>query len=179
MIFEALELSGSYLIRMEPIADGRGFFARSYCLREFGERGLATRWVQANVLWSPRRHTLRGLHFQTVPSLEAKLVRCTAGAIFDVIVDMRPASVTYLGWTGAELTAENRMMMYAPEGCAHGFLTLTDDTEVTYDASEFYDPTAVRGVRWDDPSIGVTWPAEPAVISEDDRTRPSLELRQS
>ncbi len=176
MIFDATELAGSYIIGIEPISDDRGFFARSFCEREFGDRRLATNWVQTNVLWSPHRYTLRGLHYQTPPSLEAKLVRCTAGAIFDVIVDMRPASETYLGWAGAELTAENRMMMYAPEGCAHGFLTLTADTEVTYDASEFYDPTAVRGVRWDDPAIGITWPVAPAVISEADRTRPSLVL---
>ena len=174
MIFDATDLAGSYVIQMEPIADERGFFARSFCGREFGERGLATNWVQTNVLWSPDRHTLRGLHYQTAPSLEAKLVRCTAGAIYDVVVDMRPASETYLRWAGAELTAENRAMMYAPEGCAHGFLTLTDNTEVTYEASEFYDPATVRGVRWDDPAVGIVWPAPPVVISEADRTRPSL-----
>lgn len=174
MIFDTTELTGCYVIGLEPISDDRGFFARSFCGREFGERGLATNWAQTNVLWSPRLHTLRGLHYQTAPSLEAKLVRCTAGAIYDVVVDLRPDSETYLRWTGAVLTAENRSMMYAPEGCAHGFLTLTDDTEVTYDASAFFDPASVRGVRWDDPAIGITWPAPPAVISEADRTRPSL-----
>ena len=148
--------------------DHRGFFARTWCQREFKEAGIAATFVQSNISYNIKKGTLRGLHYQDAPHGEAKLVHCTAGAIYDVIVDLRRDSGTFGQWVSAELTAENRTFLYIPEGLAHGFLTLEDNTEVSYQMSEFYMPHSARGVRWNDPAFGIHWPIEVAVISEKD-----------
>jgi dTDP-4-dehydrorhamnose 3,5-epimerase len=168
MQFSATRLPGAFEISIEPHYDERGFFARSWCQGEFEAHGLNPRLVQCNISFNARKGTLRGLHFQAAPSAEAKLVRCTQGSIYDVVLDLRSESPTYKQWVGINLTAENRNMVYVPEGCAHGFITLEDDTEVFYQMSEFYDPQSARGVRWDDPAFGIAWPAEVRVISERD-----------
>lgn len=172
MIFRATELDGAFVIEPEPRTDDRGFFARIYCVDEFAAHGLNTRLVQANLSYNRRAGTVRGMHYQLAPKAETKLVRCTSGAIYDVIVDLRPESATYLRWIGVELSAANRAMLYVPEGFAHGFQTLTDDAEVAYQVTEFYSPEHERGVRWDDPAIGIRWPAAVAVISDKDRNHP-------
>ena len=174
MIFTPTALAGAYLIQPEPIADERGFFARSWCRREFAERGLESRLEQCNISFNRLRGTLRGMHFQAAPFAEAKLVRCTAGAIYDVIVDMRPGSATYLQHVGAELTAENRAMLFIPAGFAHGFQTLADNTEVFYQMSEVYAPAHAGGVRWDDPAFGIGWPLPVSVISPKDAQLPNF-----
>lgn len=174
MIFTQSGLAGAFVIELERLADERGFFARTWCVKEFAEHGLTDRFVQANLSVTPRAGTLRGMHWQDPPHAEAKLIRVTAGAIHDVIVDLRPGSPTHAQHVGVRLDADNRRMLYVPEGCAHGFLTLADDTEVTYQMSEYYSPEAARGARWDDPSFGITWPAEVRVISERDATYPDL-----
>ena len=176
MIFEETGLSGAWAIELERIEDRRGFFARSFCAREFAERGLAAAFVQSSVSFNARAGTLRGMHFQLPPHREVKLVRCTAGAVFDAIVDLRCGSPTRLRWFGTELSAENRRMLYIPEGFAHGFLTLAPDTEVFYEMSEFYAPQAGRGLRWNDPALGIRWPAAPAVIADRDASYPDLDL---
>jgi dTDP-4-dehydrorhamnose 3,5-epimerase len=173
--FIETRLGGAYRVELEPIADERGFFARSFCRREFEARGLAAVWVQSNVSWNERKHTLRGMHYQVPPSAEAKLLRCTAGAIYDVIVDLRRDSPTRFEWVGVELDAERRTLLYVPEGFAHGFLTLCDRCEVFYEMSAPHDPAAARGVRFDDPRLRIAWPAPPAVISERDRALPLLD----
>lgn len=175
MTFTETPLAGAFVLDPERREDDRGFFARVYCEREFRERGLTPRVAQANVSWNPRRGTLRGMHYQVEPFREAKLVRCTRGAIHDVIADLRPDSPTRMRWVGVELTAENRRMLYVPEGFAHGFVTLEDDTEVAYQVSESYAPGAERGIRWDDPALGIEWPAEVRVISDKDRSWPRLD----
>jgi len=159
MIFRETELAGAFVIEPERIEDQRGFFARTWCEREFREHGLNPRLVQCNVSFNRRTGTLRGMHFQAAPREEAKLVRCTMGAIYDVVVDLRPDSDTFRKWIAVELTAENRTMVYVPEGFAHGFQTLAEDTEVFYQMSETYAPELARGVRWDDPALGIEWPA--------------------
>jgi dTDP-4-dehydrorhamnose 3,5-epimerase len=169
MIFTETGLKGAFLVDIEKHADERGFFARAWCRREFEARGLNPELAQSNISFNPRRRTLRGLHFQARPHEEAKLVRCTRGAIFDVIVDLRPGSPTFTRPFGTELTADNRRMLYAPEGFAHGFLTLVDATEVFYHISAFYEPSSQRGVRWNDPAFSIAWPVEPRLISERDR----------
>lgn len=161
-------------ISLEPNPDERGFFARTWCSREFEEHGLNPKLVQCSISFNVRRGTLRGMHYQAAPFAEAKLVRCTQGTIYDVVVDLRPDSPTFRQWTGARLSSENRHMMYVPEGCAHGFLTLEDETEVFYQMSEFYRAEAARGVRWNDPQFGIAWPEEVVVISERDRTYPDF-----
>jgi dTDP-4-dehydrorhamnose 3,5-epimerase len=176
MIFKETGLSGAFALEPERIADERGFFARTFCAREFAERGLAARFVQASISFNARAGTLRGLHFQVPPHREVKLVRCTAGAVWDVIVDLRVGSPTRLSWFGAELSADNRTALYIPEGFAHGFITLADDSEVFYEMSEFYAPAAGRGLRWNDPALGIRWPAQPAVIAPRDATYPDLDL---
>ncbi|HXX48732.1 MAG TPA: dTDP-4-dehydrorhamnose 3,5-epimerase [Myxococcota bacterium] len=176
MIFKETGLPGAWLIELERVEDGRGFFARSFCAREFAERGLAARFVQSSVSFNARAGTLRGMHFQLPPHREVKLVRCTAGAVFDAIVDLRTGSPTRLRWFGTELDAANRRMLYIPEGFAHGFLTLAPDTEVFYEMSEFYAPQAGRGLRWSDPALGIRWPAAPTVIAERDAGYPDLDL---
>jgi dTDP-4-dehydrorhamnose 3,5-epimerase len=173
VIFSPTRLEGAHVIELERREDDRGFFARAWCQKEFAERGLSTDLVQANVAWSERKGTLRGLHFQKPPHAETKVVRCTRGALFDVIVDLRPGSPTQLHWLGVELTADNRKMLYVPEGFAHGYQTLEDDTEAFYHVSAFYAPEAEWGVRWNDPAFGIEWPhPDGALLSEKDRTWP-------
>jgi dTDP-4-dehydrorhamnose 3,5-epimerase len=173
MLFSPTNLEGSYVIELERRDDDRGFFARAWCEREFAENGLNTRLVQCNVSFNRRRGTLRGMHFQRPPHAEAKLVRCTRGAIHDVIIDLRAGSPTYKQWLGVDLTAENRRMLYVPEGFAHGYQTLVDESEVFYQVSEFYTPEAEGGVRWDDPAFGIVWPdPDGAFLSGKDRSWP-------
>lgn len=174
MIFSETPLSGVYLLDLERRGDDRGFFARVFCEAEFGRHHLVTHFVQINNSLSAARGTLRGLHYQLAPRAETKLVRCLRGALYDVAVDLRPESPTLGRWFAAELTGDNRRMMYLPKGCAHGFITLTDDTEALYFADEFYAPELERGVRWDDPGFGIDWPLTPAVISEKDRQHPDF-----
>ena len=169
----ATPVHGAYLVQPTPRSDERGFFARVWCTDEFAARGLSAAFVQCNDSLSLRRGTLRGLHYQVAPFAEVKLIRCVRGAVFDAIVDLRPESPTYLRWAGAELTAENRTMMYVPEGCAHGYLTLVDDTEVIYPVTCAYRPDAERGVRWNDPAFGIEWPhVGPITLSPKDRCWP-------
>ncbi len=173
MIFHKLKLEGAYRIDLEPREDERGFFARAWCQRELAEHGLETRVVQSNLSYNRHKGTLRGMHYQAPPHEEVKLVRCIRGSIFDVILDLRPDSPTYLQWVGVELTAANRQMLYVPRGFAHGFQTLEDDTEVFYHVSEFYHPEAERGVRWNDPQFAIQWPAvEKRIISPKDQNWP-------
>jgi dTDP-4-dehydrorhamnose 3,5-epimerase len=175
MIFKETDLGGAFLIEPERLEDERGFFARTFDRAIFKERGLVPDIVQCNVSFNRWKGTLRGMHYQTLPFAEDKLVRCTRGAIHDVIVDLRPDSPTYLWHIALCLTAENREMVYVPKGFAHGFLTLVDDTEVSYQMSVPYSPEHARGIRWNDPAVGITWPAEIRVISERDRTLPDYE----
>lgn len=169
MIFEETSLPGLTIVAIERREDPRGFFARSWCRDEFVQQGLDPRLVQCNLSYNARRGTLRGMHFQREPYPEVKLVRCTAGAVFDVAVDLRPASPTYRRWFGAELSAQNRRALYIPAGFAHGFQTLTDDAEVFYQMSEFYHPESAGGVRWNDPAFGIVWPLPDPILSERDR----------
>jgi dTDP-4-dehydrorhamnose 3,5-epimerase len=169
------QLPGAYLVELERHPDERGFFARTFCEREFAARGLVTRYRQCNISYNRRRHTLRGMHYQAAPYREAKLVRCLAGAIYDVIVDLRADSPTRLRSLGVELDASRRAALYVPPGFAHGFLTLRARTEVFYQIGEFYVPEAARGFRWDDPAFTLSWPAVPQVISERDRTHPDFD----
>jgi dTDP-4-dehydrorhamnose 3,5-epimerase len=159
MVFSETPLTGAYIIEIEKHEDERGFFARSWCAEEFSSKGLQMRAVQSNI----------GLHYQLPPHAEAKLVRCTRGAIFDVIVDLRLGSPTFLNWFGVEITASNYRMIYIPERFAHGFQTLEDGTEIAYQMSEFYAPEAARGIRWDDPRVAILWPAADRIISLKDR----------
>ena len=156
------------------MADERGFFARSYCAQEFSSHGLESRIVQCNISFNRRAGTLRGLHYQAEPHREAKLVRCTMGAIYDVIVDIRPESPTYLQWFALDLNADNRCMLFVPPGFAHGFQTLRDGSEVFYQMSEFYHPGSARGLRWDDPRLAIRWPLPEPILSERDRSFPLL-----
>ena len=172
MKFHETKLSGVFEVHLEPTIDERGFFARTWCRQEFEERGLNPRLAQCSVSQNTREGTLRGIHYQRAPYREAKLVRCTQGAIYDVIVDLRPESPTFRSWVAVILTAANRRMVYVPEGCGHGFLTLEAETEVFYQISEFYNTESSQGVRWDDPAFQITWPATIHVISDRDRTFP-------
>lgn len=169
MEFTPTRLTGSYLINLEPRVDERGFFARFFCEREFAARGLKTRWVQMNNSMSKAPGTLRGLHFQRPPKAETKVVRCLQGAIWDVIVDLRAGSPTHGQWFGAELNAENRSMIYVPEGFAHGFITLQPNSEILYLVSEFYSPEAEDTLLWSDPAVGIQWPILPTQISAKDQ----------
>ena len=171
MRFTPTAIEGVFVIEPEPIEDGRGFFARAWCEEELAEQGLEAGFVQANLSFNEHKGTLRGLHYQVPPHAEAKLVRCTRGAICDVALDLRPHSPTYKQWEGVELSASNRRMLYVPEGCAHGYETLAADTEVYYSVSAFYAPEAERGVRYDDPAFGIEWPLPVQVISEKDRSQ--------
>jgi dTDP-4-dehydrorhamnose 3,5-epimerase len=175
MIFEQTGLAGALVIEPERMADSRGFFARTFCAREFAEHGLAERFVQSSVSFNTRSATLRGMHFQIAPHREAKLVRCTAGAIWDAIVDLRAGSPTRMKWFGVELSADNRRALYIPEGFAHGFITLQPNSEVFYEMSEFFAPAAARGLRWNDPALGIVWPKQPEVIAERDASYPDLD----
>jgi dTDP-4-dehydrorhamnose 3,5-epimerase len=168
MHFSETKLSGAYLIEAQLHQDSRGLFARTYCASEFRAQGLLNSFVQCNTSWNARKGTLRGLHYQLPPSSEAKLVRCTAGAIWDVIVDLRPNSPTYLQHVAVELTASNRLALYIPERFAHGFQALDDATEVFYQMSDFYAPKLANGLRYDDPAIGIQWPLPVTSISDQD-----------
>lgn len=172
MIFTETKLKGAYIVDLEKREDERGFFARGWCQNEFEAHGLAPRVVQANISYNKKRGTLRGMHYQIAPYEETKLVRCTRGALYDVIVDLRPTSPSYKQWFGVELTADNYKMLYVPEGFAHGFITLQDETEATYQVSQFYTPGSERGLRYNDPAFGIEWPAEVQVISEKDKSWP-------
>ena len=176
MIFQPTGLAGAYVIAIERLSDERGFFARSFCAREFEDHGLNPSLAQCNISYNRHAGTLRGMHFQASPFEEAKLVRCTRGAIHDVIIDLRPDSPTFMRHVGVLLTPEERNMLYVPEGFAHGFLTLEDHTEVFYQMSEFYVPGAARGFRWDDPAFAIDWPAPVSVISERDAAYPDFAL---
>ncbi len=175
MIFHETKLPGVFEVHLEPKGDERGFFARSWCQREFEDHGLNSRTVQCNVSFNEKKGTLRGMHYQAEPHQEAKLIRCTQGAIYDAVVDLRPSSSTFKKWIGLVLDSENRHMIYVPEGFGHGFLTLRDKTEVFYQMSEFYYPELSRGVRWNDPAFQIEWPAQPDVISDRDRTYPDFD----
>lgn len=176
MIFTPTALPGAYIIEPERMADARGFFARTWCQREFAAQGLCTHLAQCNTSFNHRRGTLRGMHYQAPPSAEVKLVRCTMGALYDVIIDLRPDSPGFMQHIGVELTAENRRMLYIPEGFAHGFQTLADNTEVFYQMSEFYAPEHARAVRWNDPALHIHWPLEVSVISPKDAEIADIEL---
>ncbi len=174
VIFTETPLKGSFIIDLVLKEDERGFFARSWCRNEFAARGLNTRLVQCNVSFNKKKGTLRGMHYQAAPHEEAKVVRCTMGSIYDVIVDLRPESPTYMRHTAVILSAANRRALYIPERFAHGFQTLEDNTEVFYLMSEFYAPECARGFRWDDPAFGIAWPEDARVISRKDRAYPNF-----
>jgi dTDP-4-dehydrorhamnose 3,5-epimerase len=174
MRFEATGLDDAWLVRLEPVPDARGFFARTFCVDEFRAHGLETQFPQHSMSYSKREGTLRGMHFQTEPHAETKLVRCLNGAIWDVIIDLRPQSSTFRQWRGFELSEDNDLQLYIPKGFAHGFQTLRDDTRVSYLISEFYTPAAARGVRYNDPAFSVTWPLPVAEISEKDLLWPDF-----
>ena len=174
MIFTKTPLKGAYVIDPERHTDERGFFARTWCQQEFEAHGLNPVLVQCNISYNYRKGTLRGMHYQVAPHAEEKLVRCTAGAIYDVIVDLRADSHTFKHWFAMELSFENRRMLYLPAGLAHGFLTLTDGAEVFYQMSEFYMSECARGIRWNDPTFGIRWPHEVTMISEQDRIYPDF-----
>ncbi len=173
MIFSEAPLAGVFIIDLQPVDDERGFFARSWCRREFEEHGLDSSLAQCNISFSPRMGTLRGMHYQHPPCTETKLVRCTQGALHDVIIDLRFDSPTFLKWFGMKLSAENRTMLYIPKGIAHGFQSLVSNTEVYYQMSEVYAPDHARGVRWDDPLFGIQWPEEVRCISSKDQAYPN------
>jgi dTDP-4-dehydrorhamnose 3,5-epimerase len=177
MLFTETPLKGSYIIDIEKVGDSRGFFARFWCINEFKAKNLVTNWVQANVSFSKSKGTLRGLHYQDDPYAEAKLVRCTRGALFDVILDLRPDSSTFGEWFGVRLSADEHRMLYVPEGIAHGFLTLVDNAEASYLVSQYYKPHAEAGVRYNDPAFGIQWPLEIQVISKKDATWPNYPRR--
>jgi len=172
MIFHPLDLAGAYRIAPQLIADERGAFARRFCADEFRALGLEVDLVQRSISFNSRAGTLRGMHFQAPPNLEAKLVRCTRGAIFDVLVDLRAGSPTYGQWHGEELTADNRLMLYIPKGFAHGFQSLVDSTEVDYEITPAYVPGAAAGFRFDDPALTIDWPVADIIVSERDKTLP-------
>ena len=174
MDFVQTKLLNAWLINPTPARDDRGFFARTFCVREFEDYGLQTSFVQHSTSYSAKRGTLRGMHFQRTPHSEAKLVRCLKGVIWDVIIDLRPSSSTYCHWQGFELTSENRCQLYVPKGFAHGLQTLCDDTEVGYLISEFYAPTAADGVRFDDSAFAINWPLPVTAISEKDAAWPDF-----
>lgn len=176
MIFTETKLAGAYIIDLERLSDERGFFARSWCEDEFAAHGIHMSSLQGNVSFNPKRGTLRGMHYQKAPHGENKLVRCTRGAIYDVIVDLREESLTYGQWVGVELTADNFRMLFVPKRFAHGFITLQDNTDVTYQMSAKYVPGAEGALRWNDPIIGIEWPLEPILLSEKDRNHPDAQL---
>ena len=178
MIFKETKLKGAYIIEIEPIEDERGFFARSFCAEEFEKYGLNPYIAQCNISYNQKKGTLRGIHYQVAPHAEAKLVRCTRGAIYDVALDLRKDSPTFKQWVATELSANNHRMFYIPEGIAHGFQTLEDHTEVFYQMSEFYHPESVRGVRWNDPLFGIEWPLSKPIFSHRDCFFDDFEKRE-
>jgi dTDP-4-dehydrorhamnose 3,5-epimerase len=174
MKFAETRLKGAFIIEPERQEDERGFFARTWCKEEFKRNGLNSRLVQCSISFNKKKGTLRGMHYQVEPHQEAKLVRCTRGSIYDVIIDLRPGSDTFKQWLAVELTSESRKMLYAPEGFAHGFQTLGDNTEVFYQMSELYRPEGAKGVRWDDPAFGILWPEADRIISDRDIAFPDF-----
>ena len=176
MIFTETKLSGAFVVEINKIGDERGFFGRSWCKNEMDDHGLNSNIAQINTSLSKEKGTLRGLHFQVAPFQECKMIRCTRGAIFDMIVDIRPDSPTFLQWHGETLTEDNHKALFSPEGFAQGFITLEDNTEITYFTSEFYVPGMDWGVRYNDPQIGIELPIDPVVISEKDQTWPDFKI---
>ncbi len=175
MKFMQTKLKGAFIITPDRIEDDRGFFARTFCRQEFEEHGLNPNLVQCNISFNQKKGTVRGMHYQTAPHAEVKLVRCTAGAIYDVIIDLRPESPTFIKWFAAELSEKNHQMLYVPEGFAHGYQTLEPYTEVFYQVSAFYHPASERGTRWNDPAFGIEWPLPACVISNKDASHPDWE----
>lgn len=177
IIFKETKLKGAFVIEPERFDDERGFFARSFSDKEFAAQGIDPHFVECNISFNKRKNTLRGMHFQRAPYAQGKLVRCTAGAIYDVAVDLRPDSETFRRWVAVELTGQNRLMLYVPEGFAHGFQTLEDNTEVFYQVSTHYVPASCDGVRWNDPAFDIRWPAiEGVIVNERDRTYPDFRV---
>ena len=174
MRFVATPLAGAYVVELDRIEDERGFFARSFCRNEFLAQGLDPAVAQCNVSWNRAKGTLRGLHYQAEPRGEAKVVRCTRGAVYDVIVDLREGSATRYRWHALQLDERNRFALYVPKGFAHGFQTLEDDSELLYQMSEFYEPGLARGIRWDDPKLAIAWPLPKPIVSGRDRAHPLL-----
>lgn len=174
MLFIETRLPGVFEIHLEPHPDDRGFFARTWCQKEFEKQGLNPKLLQCNLSFNDRQGTLRGMHYQIPPFSEAKLVRCTSGALYDVVLDLRPHSPSFRQWVGITLTSANRKAVYIPVGCAHGFITLEDRTEVFYQMSEIYAADSARGVRWNDPAFKIVWPTMPQIISDRDRTYPDF-----
>jgi dTDP-4-dehydrorhamnose 3,5-epimerase len=174
MIFAATPLAGSYVIDLEPLSDSRGWFARTYCKNEFRQIGHTKEWVQMNHSFTAKAGGLRGMHYQLPPFTEIKMVRCIAGAVYDVIIDLRKGSETFLQWSGTELSAKNKKMLYIPEGFAHGFQTLTQDCELIYHHTELYTPGAEAGILYNDPKVAIKWPLAPIEISERDKQHPLL-----
>ncbi len=176
MIFRERSLKGVFIIEPEKLGDDRGFFARTFCQKEFAANNLNPYLVQCNISFNKKKGTLRGMHYQAEPDAEAKLVRCTSGAIYDVVIDLRCNSPTFKKWIAVELTADNRKMLYIPENFAHGFQTLEDNTEVFYQMSEFYHPASAKGVRWNDSAFGIQWPTDERIISAKDQQYPDFNL---
>jgi dTDP-4-dehydrorhamnose 3,5-epimerase len=174
MIFTETKLKGAFIIDVKRLEDERGFFGRAWCKREFEQHGLNSNAVQANVSYNKVKGTLRGMHFQVAPYAEAKIIRCTSGALYDVIIDIRPESPTYKQWIGVELTEESMRMLYVPEGFAHGFVTLKDHTSAHYLVTQYYTPGSESGIRYDDPEFDIAWPIKPTVVSEKDRAIPDF-----
>jgi dTDP-4-dehydrorhamnose 3,5-epimerase len=177
LIFSTTDVEGAFLIRPERLEDERGFFARTYCVRELTEHGIDPQVVQRSVSHNLRRGTLRGMHFQIAPHQESKLVSCVRGSIYDVVLDLRPSSSTYRRWSAATLTADGFETLFIPKGCAHGFISLVDDSTVHYEISEFHHPESARGVRYDDPAFGIEWPLQPTVINSRDLGYPLYDPR--
>lgn len=176
MEFKETSIQGVFAVTLKKIEDSRGYFARGWCKNELADHGLAADFIQLNTAMSHRKGTIRGMHYQEAPHQEAKFVRCTRGALFDVAVDLRPASSTYGLWIGMELSADNGAMLYIPEGCAHGYQTLEPHTEMYYLTNALYAPTAAKGVRYDDPALGIQWPLPVSIVSEADRKWPTIKL---
>ncbi len=179
MIFVETPLQGAYLIQIEPCSDERGMFARGFCQREFLEHGLKTNIVQCNLSYNVKRGTLRGMHYQLQPMAEVKMVRCIRGTIYDIIIDVRPESKTYLKWYGVELTAENRTLLYVPEGFAHGYQSLGDNTEVFYMVTQYYAPEYERAMRWNDPLFRIKWPILDPILSDKDANHPDFTMEST
>lgn len=176
MLFRELPLAGAYVLELELLRDERGFFARAFSEREFADRGLCSSFVQSAIAYNERRGTLRGMHYQASPHAEVKLVRCTSGTVYDVLVDLRSNSPSYRQWTGVELSATNRHTVYVPEGIAHGYVTMTDDAELVYHMSARHVPESARGVRWNDPAFAISWPMKPSVIAARDADYPDVSV---
>ncbi len=179
MIFIETKLKRAFIVKPELLEDERGFFARTWCRNQFKKHGLNRKLAQCSISFNKKGGTLRGIHYQAPPHAEAKLIRCTMGAIYDVIIDLRPDSNTFKEWIALELTAQNRQMLYVPEGCAHGFQTLMDNTEVFYQMSQFFKDKFARGVRWNDPAFAIAWPIDNPIICERDRAFPDFQVDES